>query len=165
MPSASNTSNSSNISTPLLNLNVQSELGSRLLVQIQTNNFSGFTGGDVIRYDVPTSGYTLAKADTASNSEVFGIVEDKEEPNLLNVVIYGSINYPTEKLINDTGTNYGGNDVYFLSASNAGKLVNIPSTTIGNIVKPIYQVGPHLTLTGLAATGIVVNYVGYVIQE
>jgi hypothetical protein len=107
MPSASNTSNSSNISTSLLNLNVQSELGSRLFVQIQTNNFSGFTSGDVIRYDVPTSGYTLAKADTASNSEVFGIVEDKEEPNLLNVVIYGSINYPTEKLINDTGTNYG----------------------------------------------------------
>ena len=74
MPSASNTSNSSNIQSNLVNLNIQSELGSRLIVSIQSTNIAGFTAGDVIRYDVATSGYTRSCADTASNSEVFGVV-------------------------------------------------------------------------------------------
>ena len=164
MPSASNTSNSSNIQSNLVNLNIQSELGSRLIVSIQSTNIAGFTAGDVIRYDVATSGYTRSCADTASNSEVFGVIETIENSNL-NVVIYGSINYPTEKLINLTGTNFGGNDIYFLSATTPGKLVNLPPETINNIIKPIYLVGPHSTITNNSATGLILNYIGYVIQE
>lgn len=164
MPSASNTSNSSNINQNLLNFNIQSELGSRLIVNIQTANVAGFTVGDVIRYDVATSGYTRSCADTAPNSEVFGVIETIEDSNL-NVVMYGSINYPTEKLINLTGTNFGGNDIYFLSSSTPGKLENLPPTTIGHIIKPIYQVGPHTSITNKNATGIIVNYLGYFIQE
>jgi hypothetical protein len=139
-------------------------LGSRLIVNIQTANVAGFTVGDVIRYDVATSGYTRSCADTAPNSEVFGVIETIEDSNL-NVVMYGSINYPTEKLINLTGTNFGGNDIYFLSSSTPGKLENLPPTTIGHIIKPIYQVGPHTSITNKNATGIIVNYLGYFIQE
>jgi hypothetical protein len=37
---------------------------------------SGLTDGNVIRYDVPTTGFTAAKADNAPNSEVFGVIEN-----------------------------------------------------------------------------------------
>ena len=164
MPSASNTSNSSNINQNLLNFNVQSELGSRLIVNVTVENISDFTAGDVIRYDVVTSSYTKSCANTAPNSEVFGVIETIEDFTL-NVVIYGSINYPSEKLVNSTGTNFGGNDIYFLSSSTPGKLENIPPTTVGYIIKPIYQVGPHTSITNKNATGIIVNYLGYFIQE
>ena len=164
MPSASNTSNSSNIQSNLVNLNIQSELGSRLIVSIQSTNIAGFTAGDVIRYDVATSGYTRSCADTTSNSEVFGVVETIENSNL-NVVIYGSIDYPSEKLVNSTGTNFGGNDIYFLSSSTPGKLENLPPTTVGHIIKPVYLIGPHSTTTNNSATGLILNYIGYVIQE
>ena len=124
-----------------------------------------FTGGDVIRYDVASSGYTLSCANSASNSEVFGVVETKEEPNKLNVVLYGSINYPEERLINRDDENFGGNDIYFLSSTLPGRLVNLPTTTIGTIVKPIYQVGPHITFTSNLNTGVIVNYIGYMIMS
>lgn len=164
MPSASNTSNSSNINQNLLNFNVQSELGSRLIVNVTPENISDFTAGDVIRYDIETSGYTKSCANTAPNSEVFGVIETIEDSNL-SVVIYGSINYPSEKLINSSGPNFGGNDIYFLSSSTPGKLENLPPTTVGHIIKPVYQVGPHTSITNKNATGIIVNYLGYFIQE
>lgn len=164
MPSASNTSNSSNIKANLTNLQFQSEFGSRLLVNIELSNSSSFSSGDVIRYDITTSGYTKSCADTAPNSEVFGVIESIDD-GTASVVTYGSINYPSTHLINITGTNYGGNDIYFLSSSFPGKLVNIPPSNVGEIIKPIYQVAPHSSISGLDATGTIVNYVGYVIQE
>lgn len=165
MPSANNTSNSSNILSNNFNVVVTSELGSRLITQVAVSSLNGFTGGDVIRYDVASSGYTLSCANSASNSEVFGVVETKEEPNKLNVVLYGSINYPEERLINLEDENFGGNDIYFLSSAFPGRLVNLPTTTIGTIVKPIYQVGPHITFTSNLNTGVIVNYIGYMIMS
>lgn len=164
MPSASNTSNSSNIKTNLTNLQLQSEFGSRLLVSIELPDPSLFAAGDIIRYDISTSSYKKSCADTASNSEVFGAIESIDD-GVAFVVTYGSINYPSTHLINITGTNYGGNDIYFLSSSSPGKLVNIPPSNIGEIIKPIYQVAPHSSVSGVDSTGTIVNYVGYVIQE
>lgn len=167
MPSASNTSNSSNIRSTELKISVNKPTdGSRLLVNL-TNQSTGFlapglSGGDVIRYDVTLGGYTRASADSIPNSEVFGIVESRLSDGSLNVVTYGSISYPLQRLINQSGTNFGGNDVYFLSKTNPGTLVNIPPSNVGDIVKPVYQVAPH---GGGVFTGSVMNYVGYVIID
>ena len=164
MPSASNTSNSSNIKSTIINTTVTQAVGSRLFVILEDNPEGflapGLTGGDVIRYDVTLNGYTRASADSISNSEVFGVVEKVNSDNSIVVVTYGSINLPNNKIIDISGFNYGGNDIYFLSADNPGYLQNLPPSSIGQVIKPVYQVAP--TTTG---TGSVVNYVGYVIQE
>ena len=166
MPSASNTSNSSNIRSSELKVTVQrANEGSRLLVNL-TNQYAGFlapglTGGDVIRFDVALNGYTRAQANSLATSEVFGIVENVNADGSLNVVTYGSINYPTNRLINLDGVNFGGNDIYFLSESQPGRLQNLPPGNLGNIVKPVYQRAPH----GSSFTGTVVNYVGYSIID
>lgn len=162
MPSASNTSNSSNIRSSELKINVQSANdGSRLIVNIKNNPVgfiaAGITGGDVIRYDVIAAGYTRSVATDLAQSEVFGIVESVNPDGSINVVTYGSINYPADRLINISGANYGGNDIYFLSDNFPGRLQNIAPSRIGYVVKPVYQIAPHANLY----TGSVVNYVGY----
>lgn len=162
MPSASNTSNSSNIRSSELKISVQrANDGARLLVTLENESTGflapGLTAGDVIRYDVLLGGYTRAAATSLSNSEVFGIVEGVNVDGSLNVVTYGSITYPSNRLINLDGVNYGGNDIYFLSDTQPGRLQNIPPSVVGKIVKPVYQRAPH----GTAFTGTVVNYVGY----
>lgn len=156
MPSCSN---SSNIQASLTSLSVI-QGGSRLSVEIPYFNNSGFTNGSVVRYDVISDGYTLAKADTASNSEVFGVVESyNASNNKFNVVIYGSINIDSLNLYNIDGTTggSGGNDVYFLSGSTAGYLQNLAPTNLDHIIKPVYQTARH----GTNFSGVVMNYLGY----
>ena len=53
--------------------------------------------------------------------------------------------------------NGGGNDIYFLSSTTAGKVRVTAPTGQTDIIKPIYQVAPH----GGPYTGIVMNYIGY----
>jgi hypothetical protein len=163
MPSASNTSNSSNIITFGNSIVVQQQVGSRLIVKLENQSTGflapGLTAGDVIRYDVSLQGYTRSSADSAPNSEVFGVVESRNNDGSLNVVTYGSIRMPSDHLVNLTGINFGGNDVYFLSAATAGYLQNLPPSNLGEIVKPVYQVAPN----GSNYTGVVVNYVGYTV--
>jgi hypothetical protein len=164
MPSASNTSNSSNITSTIINTTLTQSVGSRLVVVLENEPEGllapGLVGGDVIRYDVTLNGYTRASADAIANSEVFGVVEKVNSDNSIVVVTYGTINLPSNRIININGFNYGGNDIYFLSADNPGYLQNLPPSSIGQVIKPVYQVAP--TTSG---TGSVVNYVGYVIQE
>jgi hypothetical protein len=166
MPSASNTSNSSNIRSKELKISVQkSNDGSRLLVNLR-NERSGFlapglTAGDVIYYDVSLSGYTRSVATALNTSEVFGVVESVNEDGSLDVVTYGSINYPANRLLNISGPNFGGNDVYFLSDNFPGRLQNLAPSTIGYVVKPVYQIAPHSP----NFTGSVMNYVGYTIID
>ena len=62
MPSCSN---SSNINSTINSLSV-TQGGSRLLVSVPF--VSGLTLGNVIRYDVPTAGYTASKAYLVENS-------------------------------------------------------------------------------------------------
>lgn len=156
MPSCST---SSNISSAVNSLNItQGSGGSRLIVSIP--RVVGLTLGNVIRYDVATSGYTLAKADSPEKSEVFGIVESyTPSVDKLNVVLNGSIVIDAGNLatIADDPTGAaGGNDIYFLSGMTAGVLQNLAPTSLGQIVKPVYQRAPHGTYTGT-----VVNYSGY----
>lgn len=154
MPSCSTSSNirSSQISLTTING------GSRLLMSIPY--IAGFTTGQVIRYDVPTSGYTAAKADQISTSEVFGVIESYDPPTSptnVNVVVYGSISLDSNKFADmGSGGGSGGNDIYFLSGTTAGVLQNLAPTNINHIIKPVYQVAPHGSYTG-----VVVNYLGY----
>jgi hypothetical protein len=152
MPSCSN---SSNISSAITALNVV-QGGSRLLAEIPF--VSGLTAGTVIRYDVPTSGWTASKADNAANSEVFGVIESYDSTIAkYQAIIYGSINISTSLLADmGSGGGSGGNDIYFLSGVTAGKLQNLAPTDLTNIVKPVYQVAPHGSYSG-----VVINYLGY----
>lgn len=155
MPSCSS---SSNIQASLTALSTI-QGGSRLTVAIPSAGLSGFTSGSVIRYDVPSSGYTLSIANDAARSEVFGVVEGLDlSGNNYNVVIYGSINLSNSSQLFDVGSagGCGGNDIYFLSGTTAGGLQNLAPTNLDYIVKPIYQVSPHIPYTG-----VVVNYLGY----
>jgi hypothetical protein len=152
MPSCSN---SSNIQSTINTISV-TQGGSRLLVSIPF--VSGLTLGQVVRYDVATSGYTAAKADKAETSEVFGVIESYDSTtNKLNTVIYGSVNIDSSKLADmGSGGGSGGNDIYFLSGTTAGVLQNLAPTDLQHVVKPVYQISPHGSYSG-----VVVNYLGY----
>jgi hypothetical protein len=152
MPSCSN---SSNIQASINTLSV-TQGGSRLLVSIPY--VSGLTLGQVVRYDVASSGYTASRADLAETSEVFGVIESYDSnSNKFNTVIYGSISVNSSTLADmGSGGGSGGNDIYFLSGVTAGKLQNLAPTDIDHIIKPVYQVSPHGSYTG-----VIVNYLGY----
>lgn len=152
MPSCST---SSNIQASINALSV-TQGGSRLLVSIPF--VSGLTDGDVVRYDVATSGYTAAKANSAETSEVFGVIEGyNAASNSFTAVIYGSISLDSAKLADmGSGGGSGGNDIYFLSGLTAGVLQNLAPTSLDHIVKPVYQAAPHGSYSG-----VVINYLGY----
>jgi hypothetical protein len=152
MPSCSN---SSNIQSSINTISV-TQGGSRLLVSIPY--VSGLTLGQVVRYDVSSSGYTASKANLAENSEVFGVIESYDSAsNKFNTVIYGSISIDSSKLADmGSGGGSGGNDIYFLSGQTAGGLQNLAPTNLEHIVKPVYQISPHGSYTG-----VIVNYLGY----
>lgn len=152
MPSCSN---SSNIQSSINSLSVV-QGGSRLLVSIPYT--AGLTTGSVVRYDVPTSGFTASKANLAETSEVFGVIETYDSTtSLFGVVIYGSISLDSSKFADmGSGGGSGGNDIYFLSGLTAGKLQNLAPTDLEHVVKPVYQVSPHGSYTG-----VIVNYLGY----
>ena len=154
MPSCSN---SSNITSLINNISV-TQGGSRLVVPVTG---SGLTSGQVIRYDIATSGYTASKANNSANAEVFGVIEGYNSSiGKYDAVIYGSITYPIAKLA-DMGSagGSGGNDIYFLSGQTAGVLQNLAPENLDHVVKPIYQAAPHGSYTG-----VVVNYLGYKIS-
>lgn len=161
MPSCGN---SSNILSTQNNITLStSGAGSRLECQIPSESYvSGITSGDVIFYNTTTEKYEKSKADDQVTAEVFGVVESyNAASSSLSVVISGSINLPDAFLeISAENGASGGKDVYFLSAATAGKLQDIAPTETGNIVKPVYQVGPH---GSGSYTGIVNNYIGYVV--
>lgn len=153
MPSCSN---SSNISASINAISVV-QGGSRLEAEISF--VSGLTIGNVIRYDVPSTGYTASKANGPAESEVFGVIEGfNNTTNKFTVVIYGSINLASSKLAaisGGTGAS-GGNDIYFLSGTTAGQLQNLAPDDLSHIIKPVYQAAPHGSYSG-----VVVNYLGY----
>lgn len=153
MPSCSN---SSNISASINAISVV-QGGSRL--EAEVSFVSGLTIGNVIRYDVPSAGYTASRANGPAESEVFGVIEGfNDVTNKYTVVIYGSINLPTSKLsaIEGGTGGSGGNDIYFLSGTTAGQLQNLAPDNLTHIIKPVYQVAPHGSYSG-----VVVNYLGY----
>jgi len=164
--------NSSNIAGSKL-INSISASGSRLITNIlnhsSTNGgiVSGVTAGDVLRYDLIAGEpylYRLSQADFPENSEVFGVVESVSDDNI-TVVMAGQIKYPMgaiRKIDPDAGGPLeadgaaGGEDIFFLSDSEAGKLQNLAPTDVGKIVKPIMQRADNGEYNG-----VVHNYIGY----
>jgi hypothetical protein len=150
MPSCSN---SSNIQSSFNALSVV-QGGSRLLADV--TRVSGLTIGNVIRYDVSSTGFTGSKANDPPSSEVFGVIESFDATKF-SVVLYGSINLGASNLADmGSGGGSGGNDIYFLSGTTAGTLQNLAPTSLNHIIKPVYQAAPHGSFSG-----VVMNYLGY----
>jgi hypothetical protein len=114
---------------------------------------SGLSQGDVVRFaenltdtNLGTfNGVTLAKADSATSAEVFGIVNGLSGNDEVEVVISGEFNYPSGGL--DIGC------VQFLSASSAGELSSAEPNIIGQVSKPV-------AIATAANKGILYNFRG-----
>jgi hypothetical protein len=133
---------------------------SRLAISIKTTDglpTTGITAGDVIRWDVPTAGYTLSVASTEPKAEVLGVVESVNASGC-TVVLTGSIQYPSSRLSAITSGGAGNVDVLFLSDTVSGGLTGTVdmSTSGEKIIKPVMQVAPHSIYNA-----VVTNYVGY----
>jgi len=99
-----------------------------------TKTFSvanSFAVGDVVRYDIPSSSYVKAQADTATNAEVVGVVEEATAGQF-TVVYSGEIDLTSVSAL--SGFN---GPVLFLSNSVAGGLTANPPSAIGAVVKPL----------------------------
>ena len=164
MPSCSN---SSNIRTVSLNLNVSS-VGARLITTVDKTPSdgaytvdAGITAGDVIRYDVTTStpSYKPSRANNVENAEVVGVVESATDDSM-EVVIFGQIVFPTDRF-NNTGDPEGasgGNDVYFLSAGTSGDVSSLAPDQVTQVVKPVLQ-----RMDSGDFNAVVLNYIGYLV--
>jgi hypothetical protein len=132
----------------------------RLAISIKTTDglpTTGITAGDVIRWDVPTAGYTLSVASTEPKAEVLGVVESVNASGC-TVVLTGSIQYPSSRLSAIINGGAGNVDVLFLSDTVSGGLTGTVdmSTSGEKIIKPVMQVAPHSIYNA-----VVTNYVGY----
>ena len=106
----------------------------------------GFTVGSVLRWDYSQGKYALAKADTALNAEVVGVVNELSDANNFYLTYSGYIEIPTL-----SGGSY---PVLFLSGTTAGELSSSPPSFIGSVVKPV------LSRSTNGAGHIVMNYLG-----
>lgn len=106
----------------------------------------GFTVGSVLRWDYSQGKYALAKADTALNAEVVGVVNELSDANNFYLTYSGYIEIPTL-----SGGSY---PVLFLSGTTAGELSSSPPSFVGSVVKPV------LSRSTNGAGHIVMNYLG-----
>jgi hypothetical protein len=126
-----------------------------------TPKVSGLTAGNVVRID--SGGLTLAKADSAVNSEVLGIVVSETatanvvalsgliENNLFNKTISNSLGL--------SGATLFAGQAYFLSAITAGTITPNEPESYGTVSKPIIlgvtaEAGSFLTYRGILLEGI-----------
>jgi len=105
-----------------------------------------FAVGDVVRYDVATSAWTKAQANSAENSEVAGVVSAVNSTTSFDVTYSGFIDLISLAAITSP--------VLFLDSSAAGGLTASPPSAIGSVVKPV------LTKTSNGSGYIVSNYLG-----
>lgn len=104
-----------------------------------------FVAGNAVRYDIPSSTWVKAQADSAENSEVAGVVSsaafntfDLTYAGLINVSALSGVTAP----------------VLFLDSTTAGGLTTSPPSAIGTVIKPV------LTKTTNGSGYIVTNYLG-----
>lgn len=112
--------------------------------------------GDVIRYDASTDTYLRAKADTETNANFVGIVENITGTDF-TIVYSGEISLPNSVMSLISG--YTGAQVFYLSGTDAGKLTTTAPSNPGHVIKPV------IITKGLVddtddVDGIVVNSVG-----
>ena len=113
--------------------------------QSVTQTTHGFAVNDVIKFSGTT--YQKAKADTAANAEVVGIVTAVADANNFTFAMEGYVT-GLSALTSDT--------VYFLSDATAGLLTAAEPTATNSISKPILK-------TTSTTTGIIMNMRGSVI--
>lgn len=122
---------------------------------------TGITSGNVVR--MTSSGLTLAKADSATNAEVLGIIVS-EDSSSYNVAINGAINntFFANTISNALGIAGGTlipGQAYFLSSLVAGGITVNEPQTYGYVTKPILlgitgNVGSLIPYRGIQLEGI-----------
>lgn len=120
--------------------------GGNALIVVITQPGHGFTGGQVVYSNAGT--FALARADSAVDAEVIGLVESVIDSNNFNLLVSGEVSALT-------GLTPGG--VYFLSDTVAGELTLTQPTTTGHISKP-------LLIATDASTGFFYNFRGKIIN-
>jgi hypothetical protein len=121
---------------------------------------NGLTSGNIVRLD-PTLGLTFAKADSADNAEVLGIVVS-QDATYNYIAISGQIDNSTfaktiENSLKISGATLKAGSAYFLSPTVAGGLTTIEPSSYGHVSKPVL-----LGVTG--DTGIILPYRGIIIE-
>ena len=106
---------------------------------------NAFSPGDAIRYDIPSSTWVKAQADSAENSEVAGVVSSAAF-NTFDLTYSGYIQVSALSGVSAP--------VLFLDSTIAGGLTTSPPSAIGTVIKPV------LTKTTNGAGYIVTNYLG-----
>tara|TARA_R110001599_G_scaffold258020_3_gene458300 strand:+ start:8551 stop:9984 length:1434 start_codon:yes stop_codon:yes gene_type:complete len=158
-----NPDNSTSVLNPSVCVSGADAVGSRLSININQTTH-GFTNGSVVRWnsgvDGHTAEYVSAKANSAYNAEVAGIVSQVTGADTFELTMAGSVNM-THWFDNQSGVIPAGitrDDVYFLSGYTAGWMDNVRPETSGWVAKPV--------ITRLAEDdqgnifGNVTNYVG-----
>jgi len=92
---------------------------------------NSFAVGDVVRYDVASTSFVKAQADSATNSEVVGVVSEASAGSF-SVVYSGEIDLTSVSTL----SGFSG-PVLFLASSVAGGLTSNPPSAIGSVVKPL----------------------------
>lgn len=105
-----------------------------------TPTVSGLTSGNFVIIS-PTLGLTFAKADSAANAEIFGMVTN-QSASATTVAVSGNVtNTVFSKTIGNalgiSGGTLSAGQVYFLSPTVSGGITTIEPTTYGQVSKPV----------------------------
>lgn len=110
--------------------------------------------GDVIRYDPATDKYLRAQANSEANANFIGVIESINANDFV-VVYSGEISLPDSVMSLVSG--YTGSQIFYLSATNPGKLSATPPTNPGHVIKPVVITTGTVEDTYGNIDGIVVN--------
>ncbi len=116
-----------------------------------TGASADYVNGQVVRFVVEGDyrGLTLAKADSPSGAEVFGIVNGETGDNTISVATHGIVNIPSGGL--EPGC------VHFLDPSTAGGLTKTEPNVLGQVSKPIL-------IATSETQGVLYNFRGQLLQ-
>lgn len=121
----------------LTSTGVEQAVGSGGSVLLITQASHGFTSADVGRpLYLNGSTYALAQADTEVKAEVAGLINRIIDANSFEVCLGGEVSTVGANLIVGGGSLTTG-EMYFLSASEAGKISTTPPSVVGQISKPV----------------------------
>ena len=121
---------------------------------------AGLTSGNIVRVD-PINGLTLSQANSASNSEVFGIVMDQTGSGTVVAMSGAVVNTVFANTVSNSlgivGGTYIAGRAYFLSPTIPGGLTTIEPNTYGHVSKPVI-----LGITG--NSGVFLPYRGILVE-
>jgi hypothetical protein len=121
----------------LTSTGIEQAVGSGGSVLLITQASHGFTSADVGRpLYLNGSTYALAQADTETKAEVAGLINRVIDANSFEVCLGGEVSSVGANLIVGGGALTPG-EMYFLSASDAGKISTTPPSVVGQISKPV----------------------------